>query len=187
MSQPDKDQPNKETEPQRKLNPYDTNSVKACLDQSVIQFFDDKQFPEDHTLTTRKTILGGFGCLLALIAHFYPIPFPNNIPLLAVCVVLYFVTSALLQYTISFVEKDIIYTACATHLDPGLEVRTNLPRFSDIFTLSVQLIEDGKRTRIETLERSYGCWFSADGLFQEKAFHSDLNNLLRSLKLKKME
>eukprot|EP01099_Mayorella_cantabrigiensis_P008922 TRINITY_DN913_c0_g1_i2.p1 TRINITY_DN913_c0_g1~~TRINITY_DN913_c0_g1_i2.p1 ORF type:complete len:127 (-),score=22.37 TRINITY_DN913_c0_g1_i2:480-818(-) len=89
MSQPDKDQPNKETEPQRKLNPYDTNSVKACLDQSVIQFFDDKQFPEDHTLTTRKTILGGFGCLLALIAHFYPIPFPNNIPLLAVCVVLY--------------------------------------------------------------------------------------------------
>jgi signal peptidase complex subunit 2 len=47
-------------------------------------------------------------CVFAMVAQFFPIPFPASRPLLAVCCAAYFIISSLLQYFVTFVDKDTI-------------------------------------------------------------------------------
>ena len=47
-------------------------------------------------------------CLFALLAQFYPEPFPESRPLLALCCGAYFVLSAIMQFIVTFIDKDTI-------------------------------------------------------------------------------
>lgn len=55
-----------------------------------------------------KILLMTLSCVFALVAQFYPLPFPESRSLLAVCCIMYFLISAVLQYIVMFVDKDTI-------------------------------------------------------------------------------
>jgi hypothetical protein len=46
-----------------------------------------------------------------LVAQFYPLPFPLNRALLAVCVVVYFGLSAVLQWQASVSEREFVWAS----------------------------------------------------------------------------
>ena len=48
-------------------------------------------------------------CVAGATGQFYPMPFPQSRPLLAVCVVIYFGLSAVYQYLTWFVERDCVW------------------------------------------------------------------------------
>jgi signal peptidase complex subunit 2 len=53
-------------------------------------------------------VLMFLSCVFAMVAQFYPIPFPESRPLLAVCCGAYFIISSILQVFVTFVDKDTI-------------------------------------------------------------------------------
>ncbi len=57
-----------------------------------------------------KLILMFISCIAALVAQFYPIPFPQNRWLLFICCSTYFILSSVLQFIISFVDCDTVAT-----------------------------------------------------------------------------
>jgi len=64
---------------------------------------------ENHRLVDFKLIIMFFSCVAGCIAQFYPLPFPDNRLLLAACVVVYFLLSAVYQYYTWYIEKDYIF------------------------------------------------------------------------------
>lgn len=102
-----------------------------------------------------------------MIAQFAPLPFPESRPVLGICGSLYFVLSGILQLITTYVDKDaILWTrplAEATtqrkqqqpqqpkhkqqpqqqpqqHQDCGICVRSNFPRFSEFYTVTLELV-----------------------------------------------
>ena len=106
-------------------------------------------------------------CLFAMVAQFYPMPFPDSRPLLGVCCAAYFTASSVLQLIVTYLEKDCIMTTAPVQLpgggptpdagsltnasdelvenktraggELGLRIRTNFPRFSYDFSVAVQV------------------------------------------------
>lgn len=141
--------------------------VKQTLDESVVKALLTLDYTENHSWDNSKLILMVVACLFAMVAQFYPMPFPESRPLLGVCCGAYFAASTVLQFIVTYVEKDcIMITGPVVDADGkpvplperpepadpnapapnktrvggelGLRICTNFPRFSYDYTVSVQ-------------------------------------------------
>jgi signal peptidase complex subunit 2 len=104
-------------------------------------------------------------------SQFYPLPFPDSRPLLAVCVVTYFILSSILQFMCSFVEKDYIMTTLPRDAKSGskpINIATDFPRFSEFFHVRIEEADDGTAAYSE--QASVGKFFTHDGEFWEVGF-----------------
>lgn len=140
--------------------------VKQVLDEAVVKAVFDKDYKEDYRWDNIKLVLMVVACLFAMVAQFYPMPFPESRPLLGICCAAYFVASSVLQLIVTYIEKDCImitmpaagpkavaYTKEEKEAaksrpggqlnmkraggEVGLRICTNFPRFSYDFTVTV--------------------------------------------------
>jgi len=168
-----------------KVNPYDQNAVKQLIDDTVIKILSQEGYIEHTTVSNLKILFGLICCTFALLSHFYPIPFPQNIPLLIVCVCGYFAGSGFLQLLAYFVEKDILYWGgmmeskrSGKEQYTSIEVATRFPKYQDILTIRAVNTGTNKKSEIkESIEK----WFDEDGAFAESIFTDDMKQLLNNL------
>merc|ERR1719454_679468 len=71
------------------INTGDGVTLKAQLDDNIIKVLGETGFTEDHFWSNVKLLLLSGASIVALVAQFYPMPFPDSRTLLAVCCVLY--------------------------------------------------------------------------------------------------
>mmetsp|Transcript_13984 Transcript_13984/g.27826 ORF Transcript_13984/g.27826 Transcript_13984/m.27826 type:complete len:260 (+) Transcript_13984:20-799(+) len=116
--------------------------VKQTLDESVIKAVLDLDYTENHYWDNIKLLLMVVACLFAMVAQFYPMPFPDSRPLLGVCCAAYFVASSVLQLIVTYIEKDCIMITGPT-VDPETGKPTPLP------PLNVDVDHDGKSPAVE--------------------------------------
>merc|ERR1719454_1658385 len=90
------------------INTGDGVTLKAQLDDNIIKVLGETGFTEDHFWSNVKLLLLSGASIVALVAQFYPMPFPDSRTLLAVCCVLYLVFNVVLQVITWFVEQDKI-------------------------------------------------------------------------------
>jgi len=100
------------------------------------------QLSENFFYDNIKLALMVIACVFALIAQFYPMPFPESRPLLGVCCLAYFLASTIIQLIVSYVEQDTILTTQPLRSGgkggEALKVRTQFPRFQDEYTVFVE-------------------------------------------------
>ena len=78
------------------INKYDPFQLKGALDDELTFLLEeDKGFHEDNKFTDAKILVALVACTLGVVSHFYPIPFPQNKPLLIGCVVGYAICASL--------------------------------------------------------------------------------------------
>jgi len=79
-------------------------------------------------------------CAFAMVAQFYPMPFPESRPLLGVCCLAYFLASTIIQLIVSYAEQDAILTTQPLEggREGGVRVRTQFPRFQDEYTVILE-------------------------------------------------
>jgi len=122
-------------DPEVKVNKYDNSALKQTLDDAIIKYITEELgHQEDHSISNIKLVLGALGCILAVVSHFYPLPFPANKPLLLFCVVCYFCSSGILQYITSYVQQDIILLTKASSPQPAIEVHTSMNKYEPDYT-----------------------------------------------------
>ena len=96
--------------------------------------------PENYFYDNIKLTLMLVACAFAMVAQFYPMPFPESRPLLGVCCLAYFLASTIIQLIVSYAEQDAILTTQPLEggKEGGLRVRTQFPRFQDEYTVILE-------------------------------------------------
>ncbi|KAJ1436850.1 microsomal signal peptidase 25 kDa subunit-domain-containing protein [Ochromonadaceae sp. CCMP2298] len=156
----------------------DSVKVKQVLDDATAAAIAAAGFEANYNWENLKLVLMVLSCVFAMVAQFYPIPFPESRPLLAVCCAAYFIISSVLQVFVTFVDKDtIMFTKPNKTFAHALEIRTCFPRFQEYFSLLVQL--KGKTDQVSSAKMYVGRYFTEKGEFDEGAFEADVQRHMR--------
>jgi len=173
----------------------DQVKLKQILDETVASTILE-HVAEDYRLDNMKLALMTTACLFACLAQFAPVPFPDCRPILGVCCCMYFLLSGVLQLITTFVDKDCILLtkpmpATAepknqTLKEYGIRVRTNLPRFSEFYTLILEFQSMPDSPSVEQ-KWSVGNFFDVDGMFDEVGLVEAVKEVYRRLEAGKYD
>ncbi len=82
--------------------------MKQVLDDATHEAIREAGYEINYASENLKLFLMFLSCVSAVVAQFYPIPFPKSRPLLGVCCAIYFILSSILQFIVTFIDKDTI-------------------------------------------------------------------------------
>jgi signal peptidase complex subunit 2 len=168
----------------------DMVKLKQVLDEAVAGILLEK-LDEDYRWDNFKLGIMAAACIFAMVAQFAPIPFPESRPLLGICGCAYFVLSGVLQLIATFIDKDSILLTLPLNQDSdskkaktknqmlqkhGVRVRSNLPRFSEWYSVILEFrdVEDSLFTEKKW---SIGKFFDKEGYFDELGLGSEVEAL----------
>jgi len=116
---------------------YDGFSTKKALDDSLVKLLGRApDVPEDHAWGNVKLAVMAVACASALLAQFYPLPFPASRPLLAACVAVYFALSGVYQAVTTFVDRDaVFFGARGPGGRPPCVVRARMGKYESVYRL----------------------------------------------------
>lgn len=117
------------------------------------------------------------GCILAVYAHFTPIPFPENIYIIIGFVVIYGSISGFLQFSESFIIKDRIFKS-KSKSGATYAIRTNLPLFSSKYNVTLVQTQNGSKTE-KKMEECISKWFDEEGKFVESSYNQSLRKVFK--------
>ncbi|KAJ8541476.1 hypothetical protein K7X08_002292 [Anisodus acutangulus] len=181
----------------KKANLLDHHSIKNLLDESVTEIVTSKGYPEDVRLSNVRLLIGTIIIAIALVAQFYKKEFPANRDFLIGCIYVkflfqlccfldygtYILFNVILQLIIHTKEKNAIlftYPPEGSFNSTGLIVSSKLPRFSDMYTLTVESADPksiSARPKVE-FTKSVTKWFAKDGVLVEGLFWKDVETLV---------
>lgn len=157
---------------------YESISYKRILDDTLHSFVEaPASLQENLSYHNIKIIVMALSSISALIAQFYPIPFPGNRLILLVCVVIYFALSGVYQFLVTFVDRDSISTFQTKSKGETKEVvlRSTLHKYSDEYTA---IVECPSGNEVAKFTRSIGNYFTKDGDYAESLFKKDVEKFL---------
>ncbi|KAJ6795476.1 putative signal peptidase complex subunit 2 [Iris pallida] len=191
------------TKSPKKANLLDPHAIKHLLDESVTEIVTGKGFPEDFRTSNARLGIGSLIIAVALLAQLYPKKFPENRDLLLICIGLYpsfdffffffffgfelDVLNGILQFISYTKEKDAIlftYPPVGSFTSTGLVVSSKLPRFSDVYTLTIASADPKSisANKPVKLSKSVTKWFTKDGILVEGLFWKDIEGLIDDYK-----
>uniref|UniRef100_A0A5B7A7R6 Signal peptidase complex subunit 2 n=1 Tax=Davidia involucrata TaxID=16924 RepID=A0A5B7A7R6_DAVIN len=167
----------------KKTNLLDHHSIKHLLDESVNEVVTSRGYIEDVRMSNVRLFMGTIIIIVALVAQFYKKKFPENRNFLFGCIILYIVFNGLLQLIIYTKEKNAIlftYPPVGSFNSTGLAVSSKLPRFSDMYTLTISTADPKSISAKEPVEftKSVTQWFTKDGILVEGLFWKDVDRLI---------
>ncbi|XAR48760.1 Signal peptidase I [Bertholletia excelsa] len=169
----------------KKANLLDHHSIKNILDEAVTETVTSRGYIEDVRMSNTKLFLGTIIIVIALLAQFYPKKFPENKNFLIGCIISYIVFNGILQLIMYTKEKNAIlftYPPAGSFNSTGLVVSSKLPRFSDMYTLTVASVDPKSISAKPPVEltKSVTQWFTKDGVLVEGLFWKDVDGLINN-------
>ena len=169
----------------QRIETGDSIKVKQVLDESIVQTLTWLKYEPDYSWENIKLLLMFISCIFAVIAQFYPIPFPDSRPLLGVCCVGYFVLSGVLQFIELYMDEGLVMTVAPTEKSGNMKLRieSKFPRFQEWFTISIKILENASSTKQgdkNNLECTMyvGRYFTTDGDYDQVSFARDVEKIL---------
>lgn len=189
----------------------DETVASTFIEESVLEGLDSDSrgknigLREDHTWNNVKLSIMTVACAFAMVAQFAPLPFPESRIVLGGCCAAYFVLSGVLQLITTFWDKDCILitdvvakeggdvgsasfvTEGILKKNPdlrkyGLRIRTNLPRFSEFYSVIIEFEgyekeNQGKKSPFVEKTWSVGKFFDVEGMFDEYGMEDEVEQL----------
>ncbi|KAH9766975.1 putative signal peptidase complex subunit 2 [Citrus sinensis] len=159
----------------KKANLLDHHSIKHILDESVSEIVTSRGYVEDVRMSNVRLLLGTIIIAIALVAQFYKKKFPENRDFLIGPASLVCIFGILLVHAncVSVLHKG-------SFTSTGLVVSSKLPRFSDLYTLTVASADPKSISAGQPVEftKSVTQWFAKDGVLVEGLFWKDVFALL---------
>ena len=147
----------------------------------------ERGYKENYALENIKLGIMVMSCAFAAAGHFVG-TFPDNRIFLGCMCVAYFVGSGVLQFIITFIDKDYIYISKPKEgLGKGgvvLGIRSDMKRFDEHYELKFEKQDErvkGPESKrlIEASKNSIGNYFDYDGYFAKELFLNDVVDQLK--------
>ncbi|KAM7499342.1 hypothetical protein LguiA_023756 [Lonicera macranthoides] len=167
----------------KKANLLDHHSIKHLLDESVSEIVRSRGYIENVRMSNIRLLIGTIIIVIALFAQFYNKKFPDNKMFLIGCIILYVLCNGILQLIIYTKEKNAIlftYPPAGSFNSTGLVVSSKLPRFSDMYTLTIASSDPQSISAKPPVEltKSVTQWFTKEGVLVEGLFWKDVEGLV---------
>ncbi|CAH8657055.1 unnamed protein product [Heterobilharzia americana] len=174
-----------ETPKEITVNKWDVGSLKLALDDAAKelglvethQLFDGRL-----VLCTISVLIAGFGVLFD-----YLYPHPRSRTVLIVCIVLYFLMSAMITLYVMYVEKNVFFTGVKedkTGVDPAdaWTASSYMNKYDPTYHFSLRVC-DGitKKVKLSAVEKSAAEFFNVKGELQRERYDEFLRNLVADL------
>ncbi|GAB5035559.1 signal peptidase complex subunit 2 [Nannochloropsis oceanica] len=166
----------------------DQMKVKQVMDEAVVKAIVDAGYEENYFYDNIKLTLMVVACAFAMVAQFYPMPFPESRPLLGVCCLAYFLASTVIQLIVSYAEQDAILTTQPLEgmKEGGLRVRTQFPRFQDVYTVILEEVGVKEPPTVSS-KFSIGTVFDEEGNFYEEGLAQEVKALVDRYRKKRWD
>ena len=130
-----------------------------------------------------RLLMGTVIIIIAVVAQFYPKKFPENKNFLIGAIILYILFNGILQVIVYTKEKNAMmftYPPAGSYNSTGLVVSSKLPRFSDMYTLTIESADPKSISANKPVElnKSVTKWFTKDGVLVEGLFWKDVEELV---------
>nr|XP_011459602.1 PREDICTED: probable signal peptidase complex subunit 2 [Fragaria vesca subsp. vesca] len=167
----------------KKVNLSDHSSIKHLLDESVSEIVKSCGYVEDTKLSNLNLLIGTIVITIALFAQFYKKKFPENYNFLIGCITSYIIINGVLQLISYVKEKNAIlftHPPVGSFSTTGLVVSSKLPRFSDLYTLTIASADAKSVSANKPVEltRSVTKWFTKDGELVEGLLWKEVDGLI---------
>eukprot|EP00727_Mastigamoeba_balamuthi_P009888 m51a1_g5521 putative microsomal signal peptidase subunit (179) ;mRNA; r:419259-420158 len=166
-----------------RVSPYNGHQAKQAIEDHVVSYMTGKlNFTEYNFWNDWRIFWGGLSCIVMILSHFYPMPWPQNKPLLVACVAIYAVASVVLHFTMTRYVKDSFLWTKGVKGAPALVLSSRMDKYGDMMTLVAELQSDDRVRSVLTM--SITEWFDGNGVLHQPALNQAVDRLLANLRKK---